>query len=170
MLPPMRTHAVVLGGSIAGLLAARVLADAYRQVTIVERDPLPAGIEARRGVPQGDHVHALLTRGVLVLEELLPGFRDDLVAQGAIAGDLLGNVRWYVQRRMLKQVTAGLPALSASRPLIEGTIRRRVLALPNITVEDRTDVAGIVTTVDGRRVTGARIRRPGRDSDEVIAA
>jgi 2-polyprenyl-6-methoxyphenol hydroxylase-like FAD-dependent oxidoreductase len=112
----------------------------------------------------------LLTRGVLVLEELLPGFRDDLLAQGAVGGDLLGNVRWYVQRRMLKQVRAGLPALSASRPLIEGEIRRRVLAMPNIVVEDRTDIAGFVTTADGRRVTGARIRRAGRQADEVIAA
>ena len=34
-------HVVVLGAGMAGLLAARVLADAYQRVTVVERDPLP---------------------------------------------------------------------------------------------------------------------------------
>ena len=66
-------HAVVIGASMAGLLAARVLADAYERVTVIERDRLPAGVEARRGVPQGAHAHTLLPRGQACLEELLPG-------------------------------------------------------------------------------------------------
>src|SRR5205814_5318001 len=76
--------------------------------TLSLHDALPiSDTQARRGVPQAHHVHALLTRGVLVLEELLPGIGADLLSQGAHAGDLLGNVRWYLQRRMLKQVRAG---------------------------------------------------------------
>jgi 2-polyprenyl-6-methoxyphenol hydroxylase-like FAD-dependent oxidoreductase len=31
-------HATVLGGSLAGLLNARALAEAYERVTVVERD------------------------------------------------------------------------------------------------------------------------------------
>ena len=65
-------HAVVLGGSIAGLLAARVLADAYDQVTVVDRDILVEGGGPRRGAPQGRHIHGLLARGQQVLDEL-PG-------------------------------------------------------------------------------------------------
>ena len=75
-------HAVVLGASMSGLLAARVLADAYRQVTIVERDPLPESGLDRKGVPQGRHAHALLPRGAQILDELFPGLLAGLAAAG----------------------------------------------------------------------------------------
>src|ERR1700760_5187206 len=76
-------NAVVLGASMAGLLAARSLADFFDTVTVVERDPLPDAGAARRGVPQGRHLHALLARGAQVLEELFPGILDELVLDGA---------------------------------------------------------------------------------------
>jgi hypothetical protein len=89
-------HAIVLGASMAGLLAARVLADAYAQVTIIDRDQLPPAGTHRRGVPHGRHLHALLARGQQALEELFPGLTDELVAQGVPAGDVLGNGRCYL--------------------------------------------------------------------------
>lgn len=76
-------HAVVLGASMGGLLAASVLADFYGGVTVVERDVLPDDPANRRGVPQGQHVHALLGRGSQILAELVPGFLDELIATGA---------------------------------------------------------------------------------------
>ena len=79
-MPKIGDHAVVLGASMGGLLAARVLADAYRQVTIVERDPLPESGLDRKGVPQGRHAHGLLPRGAQVLDELFPGLLAELVA------------------------------------------------------------------------------------------
>jgi len=75
-------HAVVLGASMGGLLAARVLADAYQRVTVVDRDLLPERAADRRGVPQGRHAHALLARGAQILEELFPGLLADLAAAG----------------------------------------------------------------------------------------
>jgi len=75
-------HAVVLGASMGGLLAARVLADFYRRVTIIERDPLPQSGLDRRGVPQGRHAHALLPRGAQILDELFPGLLAELAADG----------------------------------------------------------------------------------------
>ena len=69
-------HAVMIGAGVAGLLAARALADAYERVTVIERDRLPARIEGRRGVPQGEHAHTLLARGQACLEQLLPGLVD----------------------------------------------------------------------------------------------
>ena len=83
LVPKIGEHAVVLGASMGGLLAARVLADFYETVTVVERDVLPDDAVNRRGVPQGRHVHALLGRGSQVLAELFPGFLDELVAAGA---------------------------------------------------------------------------------------
>jgi 2-polyprenyl-6-methoxyphenol hydroxylase-like FAD-dependent oxidoreductase len=76
-------HALVLGASMAGLLAARSLSEFFDEVTVVERDSLPDTAAARRGVPQGRHIHALLTRGAQVIEELFPGILDELVLDGA---------------------------------------------------------------------------------------
>jgi 2-polyprenyl-6-methoxyphenol hydroxylase-like FAD-dependent oxidoreductase len=151
-----RDQAVVLGGGIAGLLAARVLADEYLNVTIIERDHLPTSGEQRRGVPQGRHAHGFLPGGVQVIEELLPGVIDGIVAQGAHAGDILANVRWYLQGRILRQAQTGLTMLSASRPVLEAVIRRRVLALPNVTLLDGHDVVGVAASPDRRRITGVR--------------
>ena len=61
-------HAVVIGASIGGLLAARALTDHYETVTVVDRDTLAAEREPRKGVPQGRHAHGLLARGREVLE------------------------------------------------------------------------------------------------------
>ena len=72
-VPHRREQAVVLGASMAGLLAARVLSDHFAAVTLVERDRLPEGFEDRRGVPQGRHVHGLLASGQAILRQLFPG-------------------------------------------------------------------------------------------------
>jgi 2-polyprenyl-6-methoxyphenol hydroxylase-like FAD-dependent oxidoreductase len=80
-------HALVVGGSMAGLLAARVLADQFEQVTVVERDLLPEGVENRKGAPQGRHVHALLPRGLAGTERMSPGLVGELISDGAIAFD-----------------------------------------------------------------------------------
>ena len=69
-------RAIVLGASMSGLLAARVLADFFGTVTVVERDELPDDPTNRRGVPQGRHVHALLPRGAQILDELFPGILE----------------------------------------------------------------------------------------------
>src|SRR5262245_929391 len=87
------THAVVVGGSMAGLLAARVLADHFGRVTIVERDVLPAGSHFRPGVPQSRHVHNLLARGGRIIEGLFPGVRAELAAAGAPSVDWASDVR-----------------------------------------------------------------------------
>ncbi len=152
-------RAVVLGASMAGLLAARVLADSYAQVTVIDRDELPETPMHRRGVPQGRHVHALLARGRQALEELFPGLTAELMAHGAPAGDPLANVRWYLSGHRLRQAHTGLVALYLSRPFLEGCVRARVRALPNLRFLDTCDIVGLTTTPDRRCVTGARVRR-----------
>jgi 2-polyprenyl-6-methoxyphenol hydroxylase-like FAD-dependent oxidoreductase len=171
----MRTQigdrAVVLGASMAGLLAARVLADAYAQVTVIDRDELPEAPVHRRGVPHGRHIHGLLARGQRALEELFPGLTAELVAHGVPAGDLLADARLYFSGHRLKREHAGLVVLCASRPLLEGQVRARVRALPNLRFLDRCDAVGLATTPDGRRVTGARVlRRADGSAEELLAA
>lgn len=164
-------RAVVLGGSLAGLLAARVLAEAYRQVVVVERDDLAATGTHRRGVPQGRHVHGLLARGQQGLDELFPGLTAGLVAAGAAAGDMLADTRLCFSGHRLGRADSGLLVLCASRPFLEGHVRSRVRAMPQVTFVDRCDVVGLATTPDRRRVTGARLfRRADGSAEEVLAA
>lgn len=165
----MHDHAVVLGASIAGLLAARVLADHYAEVTIVERDELPDGPAARRGVPHGRHLHGLHPRGRQILDELFPGFSSDLVAAGAVTGDLLGEARWLLSGHRLAQAPSGLRGTFCSRPLLESHVRARVRALPPVRFLDGCAITGLTVDTAGRAVTGARVR-PGRGPERTLPA
>src|SRR5215831_15726080 len=150
-------HVVVLGASMAGLLAARVLADHYQRVTIVERDELPPVGQHRKGVPHGRHLHGLHARGREILDELFDDFTAEATAAGAVCGDLLANLRWQFPRAQLRQRSADLPLLFASRPFLEGHLRERVLGLPQVKVLERCSVAGLLVAPGGREVTGARV-------------
>ena len=97
--------AVVLGGSVAGLLAARVLAERFATVVVVERDRLPNGPEPRRGVPQGKHIHGLLAGGQQAIEQLLPGLTKELAADGVPVGDPLADVRLCLNGHHFRQAT-----------------------------------------------------------------
>jgi 2-polyprenyl-6-methoxyphenol hydroxylase-like FAD-dependent oxidoreductase len=156
-----RAQAVVIGASVAGLLAASALSEHYSQVTVYERDTLPAGPEHRRGVPQSRQLHALHARGAQVLSELLPGFTGEMLAAGAVTGDTQRDAHWYLDDYLLKPASSGLEGIALSRPALERLIRSRVARLPNVTVNDGTDVAGLVTagaSVTDGRVTGVRVR------------
>ena len=137
---PMR-HAVVIGASIGGLCAAKVLAEFADQVTVFERDELPAEPASRSATPQDRHVHLLMARGAEELESLFPGLLADMVADGVpilenrpdcihfgAAGHVLGT-----QHRLQDEFTAYVP----SRPHLEWQIRSRVTALPNVTLQRR---------------------------------
>ena len=147
-------RALVGGGSMAGLLAARVLADSYDQVTVIDRDDLPEASTHRRGVPHGRHIHALAARGQQVLEEPFPGRTQELVADGAPAGDMLTDARFYLSGHRLRQASTGLTPLCASRPFLEAHVGARVRALPHLRFLDRRELVGLATSPDGRRVTG----------------
>ena len=99
-----RDHAVVLGAGIAGLLAARVLAEAYGRVTVTDRDPLPDTAETRRGVPQGRHAHNLLPSGAAAIGELVPGLLEELAAGGAPVIEDFAELRFAPAGRPLRLV------------------------------------------------------------------
>jgi 2-polyprenyl-6-methoxyphenol hydroxylase-like FAD-dependent oxidoreductase len=157
-------HAVVIGASVAGLLAARALCDAYERVTIVERDTLPAVGEGRKAVPQGSHAHVMLASGQRAIEELLPGITDELSAAGA-QSCASRDIRFVIAGHQLSREAEGAHVLLASRPLIEGHVRRRVLALPNVAVRERCDAVDLLASRDGERVTGVRVRPRGAGGD-----
>ncbi|MFI7545118.1 FAD-dependent oxidoreductase [Actinoplanes sp. NPDC049599] len=151
-------RAVVLGGSMAGMLAARVLAEAYDQVTIVDRDEI-LGIDVpRKGTPHTVHAHGLHARGQLILEELFPGFTDELRAAGVPTGDL-GEMRWFFNGRRIQPAHTGLVSVTAPRPVLENHVRERVAQLTNVTFLQQCDVLGLEATDDHEQITGVRVQR-----------
>lgn len=157
-MTPTRHHAVVIGASIAGLLAARVLAERFERVTLIDRDTLPDGPAHRRHVPQAHHYHALLASGRAALAELLPGIDTALVERGARSGDAGHSARWVLAGQRHCARDTGIRGVAASRILIESAVRERVRALPNVELDTGTEVLGVRTATDHGRITGLRVR------------
>ena len=161
-------RAVVIGASMAGLLAARALADFYGTVTLVERDVFPVSDIPRKGVPQGRHAHGLLARGRNVIERFLPGWTDEVVASGGVRGDIAGDVNWVGHGVTIKSAPSDLIGLLASRPVLEGHVRRRLLALPNVRAIENCAVQGLIAGADNAAIKGVRVK--AGNIEEIIEA
>ncbi len=165
------TTAIVVGASIAGLATARVLADHVDEVVLLERDDLSADTEAgparaRARVPQGRHVHVLLAAGLDRIRDWFPGLPDELEAAGAAPMDGSG---WFFQAGGYRAMGDwGGSVLGMTRPFLERGIRRRVRALPNVTVLDDTTVDELTFDPTGIRVTGVRTGTDTRSADLVV--
>ncbi|MBV8611036.1 MAG: hypothetical protein JO034_26700, partial [Singulisphaera sp.] len=163
---PRRCHAVVVGGSLAGMLAARVLSDHFDAVTLLERDRFPETPAARKGLPQGRHAHALLERGRGAMERLLPGLTGELVRAGAELLDATRDVAWMSPYGWYVRFPGDLRLLACSRDLIDWGVRGRVAALPNMRIRQGADVAGLIRGPgDEVGVAGVRLRSRAADAE-----
>lgn len=169
-------HAIVLGASMSGLLAARVLSDFYRTVTVVERDSLPGEPVNRRGVPQGRHVHALLGRGGQIIDELFPGFLRDLVDAGGVSLDDGDFSKIYVSfggHTLVRSGVSRQPEAAtylSSRPFLEYHVRRRLYAVANVTILEGHDVVDLIPTADRTRIVGVQVARHADGSEQRLTA
>jgi len=154
-----KTHALVLGGSIAGLLTARVLSDHFDRVTILERDPVHDTPESRKGQPQTRHLHGLLAGGFQILTHYFPDLPDALAAHEVFMRDMGESMNWYTHGGYRKPLHSGLNGITMSRPLLEHLVRQQVLALSNVTLQDQCAVKNLLTTTDRERVIGVAVER-----------
>ncbi|MBD0263419.1 MAG: monooxygenase [Tolypothrix sp. Co-bin9] len=164
--------AVVIGGSIAGLLAARVLAERFESVTIVETDKLPLQPEKRKGVAQSVQPHVLFTRGYRILEELFPGIGSQLSAAGAQSIDWAREFHLFMQGKWNQ--TAATPSdivsFTCSRPLLEWAIRQRLVEFANVQFVEQHRAIALLANPSKMQVTGVRLQsRPGDGSNELPA-
>ena len=150
--------AVVIGASMAGLSAAAVLSSRFDSVVIVERDVLPDDPDDRKGVPQGRHAHGLLPAGLSRLVDWFPGITEELLAAGATYADIGGDVVWYQGDGYRARFATGMAGPLASRPLLEHVVRRRTLALPNVSLRAGAGATGLITTDDRATVTGVSLQ------------
>src|SRR6266481_2579548 len=150
-------QAVVFCAGMGGLAAAGVLAEHFERVVVLERDTLPSDAVHRAGTPQSRHIHALLAGGQRALDELFPGFEQDLARAGAVPlrVTLDGRIEMpgydpFPQRDL------GFVTHSMSRPLIELAVRRRVEQNTNVTIRPRCRVRDPVPAADRAAVITVR--------------
>jgi 2-polyprenyl-6-methoxyphenol hydroxylase-like FAD-dependent oxidoreductase len=165
-----RDRAVVIGASIAGLCAARALSDHFREVILVERDTLVDTPEQRRGVPQGHHAHGLLAGGLKAVKALFPGLPDELESAGAVRCNVTRDSYWFFEGREHLRFESDLEAFGLSRPLLEGTIRKRVREIANVHFCDGCHVEGLLATFDNRCVIGIDLGDSAMPADLVVDA
>jgi 2-polyprenyl-6-methoxyphenol hydroxylase-like FAD-dependent oxidoreductase len=157
-----RRHALVIGGSLAGLFAARVLTDSFDTVTIVDRDIFPVAPDHRKGVPQSYHAHGLLATAFPILEQLFPGLMSDLRMDGAATASNKVPLA-IVSPKGLLPLPKMPKTLGFSRPLLEWHVRDRVSKRPEVRIIPNTEVTGLLATQDRTRVTGVQMRERGQE-------
>ena len=151
-------HAVVVGASMAGLLATRVLVDRFETVTLVDKDRLLDDGAARPGTPQARHIHVMQKAGQATLEDLFPGYSEELTTAGAVLIDLASDLQIYEEGGFLADGPTRQPIRCASRPVFEQVTRRRVAALDRIEVRDGCHFVDYLVEDDASTVTGVTVR------------
>jgi 2-polyprenyl-6-methoxyphenol hydroxylase-like FAD-dependent oxidoreductase len=158
--------AVVCGAGMAGLLSARVLADRFERVVVVERDALPDSPISRRGVPQAPHIHTLLPGGRQVVDELLPGVVDDVVAAGGLRVCLTSTMKRYLGGGWLPRFESDIWTVVCTRTLIEAVVREHVRRIRGVEFWTGCRPVGVMAARDGT-VSGVRVA--GRSSGQSTA-
>jgi len=167
-------HAIVIGGGIGGLLSAAVLARHYQRVTIIDRDTGMAGPDAqptvRSGVPQGHHVHVLLSLGWRLLESMFPGLDARLQGAGAKPVDWIKDVVWETPFGRSPRVASDLHSRLCSRPLLELSVRAELLTNERVRLADGYEVTGVQTTGTPPRILGVEVREHGAHTGATLTA
>jgi 2-polyprenyl-6-methoxyphenol hydroxylase-like FAD-dependent oxidoreductase len=165
-------QAIVVGGSIAGLLAARILSNHFGNVLILERDRFTDNADSRKGAPHARHAHAVLSRAVGIFEDLFPGFFAALEANGAVKVNMCQDLGFFHFGKWKKRFSGGIYSYFQTRTFLEWKLRQRVAALPNVKFLDGTDVTQFVQDETKTRITGVRIQSRGDSNpkSETLAA
>ena len=160
-------NAVVIGGSLAGLMTARVLADHFESVTVLERDHIEPTAALHRSIPQGNHLHGLLAGGQRAMLSFYPNLFTNLEKLGSVrcrwGRDFvvyLPSGRAYSFSGTVREPhDLGIDFYCQSRGLLEHCIRQRTLEQPNVQFHSDRAVQGLVYR-DGH-VEGVRCESDG---------
>src|SRR5215470_5098332 len=162
-------QAVVLGGSLAGMFAARVLADHFERVTLIERDAYSDTPEVRKGTPQANHVHGLLLRGRQILEQFFPGLQDEMIAEGVPLVDMANDIAWFTRAGWGVRFPSQLKVLAFTRPVLDLHVRRRLAQIPNVEICDQVEVLRLLRDSREDGLSGVLVSRRSGESDRRVA-
>ncbi|WP_028782310.1 NAD(P)/FAD-dependent oxidoreductase [Thalassobacillus devorans] len=149
--------AVVIGGGIAGKLAARVLADSFKKVIILERDSESDGPTPRKGAPQGKHIHALLFAGANGLERLFPGIMETFNTSGAVKINATKDIAWFHHGVWKLRFNGDYTTILQTRPHLEWHIEQYIKGIPNVTIKYSQTVREFLFAKEENRITGVEI-------------
>lgn len=164
--------AIVIGAGIAGLITARMLADYYDEVCVIERDEFPLNPDNRQGVPQSFHPHRVQPRGALIMEHYFPRYNDELIQMGAISSH---DEQFLIANRygtlVNKEDSSSFEIASCSRALLEWVLRKRIQNMSQISFLTNKEVTGLIVSEDQRAITGVYTKeRSGEKKEERIPA
>jgi 2-polyprenyl-6-methoxyphenol hydroxylase-like FAD-dependent oxidoreductase len=129
-----RKKVIIIGGGMAGKLAARVLSDVFQEVIILERDSKTISPTPRNGVPQGQHIHALLHAGEHGLEKLFPGITECFHSSGAVKINSTKDLAWFHHGVWKFRYDGGYTTTLQTRPHLEWHIDQYIHNIPNVKV------------------------------------
>lgn len=164
------SHAIVIGGSVAGILAARTLSKTFDRVTVIERDTLPQGPEYRDGVPQAHHAHALLAQGQSIMQEFFPSLKADLAEIGSPEMHWGWDTATMSPGGWLRRFKTGVVTNVVSRISLEWLLRRRLVELPNVTILEQQEVTELLSNAERDTVTGVALRSRADRSEQTLFA
>ena len=156
-IQPADQRAVVIGASISGLLTAKVLANYFTEVILIDRDSVENSTNHRKGAPQSKHAHGLLAKGLEVFEIYFPGITAELIQLGFDYGDVGTTALWHVNGGFHESGTVQENTLCISRIALESTVRQRIALIDNIKTRDNTTVTGLLASADSRSIVGVRV-------------
>lgn len=168
-----RGTAVVIGGSIAGIAAAKMLSETFDRVIVLEKDGPHRRREGRPGAAQGWHLHHLLTAGQIELERIFPGIVDDMVREGAFKVDMAAQYRIRLGGTWKKPGTSDIEIVCAGRPLLEWCVRRRLDDEPRIDFRYESEVADLAFDRANNAIVGVAVDNgdaDGGDGLQVVPA
>lgn len=164
-------HAVVIGASAAGMMAAKVLTEHFARVTLIERDLLPDSADLRKSLPQAPHAHAILARGLQTIQRLFPDLPADLESHGAIWAETGADVYWHQFGATRLRAEVGVKGLLMGRPLLDWRMRTHLLRDPRIAIRSGCRVKDLYLSPDQQRVTGVLVESQGTGTlTELITA
>jgi 2-polyprenyl-6-methoxyphenol hydroxylase-like FAD-dependent oxidoreductase len=161
-------QAIVIGGSIAGMLTARILSDHFEHVIVIDRDTLPDSPEPRRGAPQTAHVHILLLRGLLIMRQLFPQLDEDLLQAGAASVNLTRDLVTFTPAGWSPRFDSEYVTRTCSRGLLEQMIRRQIAAIQNITTEQRCEALEPLVSDNRSAFVGLKVNYRDRSENATI--
>lgn len=158
------SKAIIVGGSISGLTAAKSLTSHFDEVEIIEPDFISGEGQPRKGVPQGNHVHGLLKGGGDALTALFPNLPARLQLEGAVVANFSREVRWYLNKRWLPRFDGSLSIYFQTRPLLEKCLREEVELLGNVTITTNCRVTDFTLNAERNRIVGIVVEDENGDT------